>query len=305
MLGIVLAAVVVHLLRLPLHATIEPFGDRALMSVSSDGVVTARATVSGYRSVSFTWRDPNRPAQAAARGLVRLPSCEDFPKASIGAAVAGKLSDGSLIATMLSPAMVDLDDASGQYAPVVLHVRERCLNLGNGVALATSGTYAAGYFASIGDVPAPSNVISEKERFTAMRWHDRTREPMGSGVALAINSAGDAAGADLPPGKGAAFDVVPHARIWIGAQTFSPANDAATSVAYAIDARDRVAGMLQDAAGRHYAFLWQNGRLQRLDDAVRAPGWRFQSAYAFAPDGSVVGIGTFDGRAEAFSISGL
>jgi hypothetical protein len=60
-----------------------------------------------------------------------------------------------------------------------------------------------------------------------------------------------------------------------------------------------------DARGRHRAFLWQSGRLRLLDDAVAAPGWRFECGYAFAPNGAVVGIGTFDGRPEAFEVEGL
>jgi len=40
-------------------------------------------------------------------------------------------------------------------------------------------------------------------------------------------------------------------------------------------------------------------------DLVRSPGWRFECGYAFAPDGAVVGIGTFRGNAAAFAIEGL
>src|SRR6185503_15304877 len=130
-------------------------------------------------------------------------------------------------------------------------------------------------------VPAPSNVVSQNERFDAMRWHDRTREPLGTGVAIAINALGHAAGADVPPGKGAAFAVAPHARLWIGGSEIAPADSAAASVAYAIDSRDRATGMLEDDTGRHYAFLWTQGTLRRLDDLVRAPGWRFECGYAF------------------------
>jgi hypothetical protein len=208
---------------------------------------------------------------------------------------------------MQSPPIVDLDDASGQYAPVVVHLRSNeCLNMGNGIALGTAGLYSVGYTAYIGSIPAPSNVISERERFIAMRWHERTREPLGDGVGLAVNAAGSAAGADVPPGKGAAFNAAPHARIWPAAGApAEPAANAPLSVAYAIDDRNRVAGMLEDDRGRHYAFLWQNGALKRLDDVVRAPGWRFESAYAFSAGDGVVGIGTYRGTATAFIVSGL
>ncbi|HEY1977967.1 MAG TPA: hypothetical protein VGG89_15545 [Candidatus Baltobacteraceae bacterium] len=306
--ALVLAAITVHLLKLPNHATIDPFGGRALMTVSARGEVSAVVTVRGYLTRTVVWHGARPVApigDAQVLGDLRR-LCENFPQSSLGPVLAGTLSDGSVIATMQSPAIVDLDDTSGQYAPVVLHLRSnQCLNMGNGVALATAGLYTAGYTAYINGVPAPSNVVSQNERFVAMRWHDRTREALGPGVAIGITAAGDAAGADVPPGKGAAFAAASHARAWIGGSAIEPANSAAASVAYAIDSRDRVIGMIEDGDGRHYAFLWVNGSLHRLDDLVRAPGWRFECGYAFAPDGGIVGIGTYRGDAAAFSIEGL
>lgn len=306
--ALVFAAITVHLLKLPNNATIDPFGARALMSVSARGEVSAAATVRGYLTRTVVWRG-SRPVVVSADSPVladlrRL--CENFPQSSLGPVLAGTLDDGSVIATMQSPAFVDLDDTSGQDAPVVLHLRSnQCLNMGNGVALATAGLYTAGYAAYINGVPAPSNVVSQNERFVAMRWHERTRESLGPGVAIAVNADGDAAGADVPPGKGAAFAAAPHARVWIGGSAIEPANSAAASVAYAIDSRNRVIGMIEDGDGRHYAFLWANGSLRRLDDLVRAPGWRFECGYAFAPGGAIVGIGTYRGNAAAFAIEGL
>jgi hypothetical protein len=63
--------------------------------------------------------------------------------------------------------------------------------------------------------------------------------------------------------------------------------------------------MVQDDDGRHYAFLWQNGTLRRLDDVVRARNWRFECGYAFGPDGAIVGIGTYRGSPAVFEIAGL
>lgn len=305
--GLILAAIVVHLLKLPAHATVDPFGSRALMTVSARGDISAVVTVRGYLTRTVVWRG-TRPVDVTAEppilgDLRRL--CENFPQQSLGPVLAGTLSDGSIIATMQSPAIVDLDDTSGQYAPVVLHLRSnQCLNMGNGVALGTAGMYTAGYTAYINGVPAPSNVVSENERFVAMRWDDRTREALGTGVAIAIDDAGDAAGASLPPGKGAAFDA-PHARIWTGGSAIGPADSAPASVAYAIDSRSRVTGMMLDGNAHHYAFLWENGTLRRLDDLVRAPGWRFECGYAFTPRGGIVGIGTYRGNAAAFEIEGF
>jgi hypothetical protein len=305
---ILLAAIVVHLLTLPAHATIDPFGARPLMAVAPNGDVSAVVTVRGYITRTVEWRK-GRPivvnAESPVVGQLRR-LCENFPQSSLGPIIAGTLSDGSVIATMQSPAVVDLDDTSGQYAPVVLHLRSRqCLNMGNGVALGTGGMYTAGYTAYVNGVPAPSNVVSQNERFDAIRWHDRTREPLGPGVAITVNASGNAAGADLPPGKGAAFAAAPHARIWTGGSTVAPADSAAASVAYAIDSNDRVTGMIEDPDGRHYAFLWIHGALRRLDDLVRAPGWRFECGYAFAPAGGIVGVGTYRGNAAAFWIEGI
>jgi hypothetical protein len=77
------------------------------------------------------------------------------------------------------------------------------------------------------------------------------------------------------------------------------------SVAYAIDPRGRVTGMLEDAQRRHYAFLWVGGRLRRLDDLVGVSAWRFECGYAFTPDGGIVGIGTYRGRATGFVVEGI
>lgn len=303
----ILAAIVVHLLKLPPHATVNPFGTHPLMTVSDRGILSAVVTVRGYQTRTIVWRGARPVVESSEPPILgdlrRL--CENFPQSSLGPVFAGTLSDGSVIATMQSPEIVDLDDTSGQYAPVVLHLRSnQCLNMGNGVALGTAGLYTAGYTAYINGVPAPSNVVSQNERFVAMRWHERTRQPLGTGVAIAIDAAGDAAGADVPPGEGAAFDA-PHARIWIGGSTITPADSAPASVGYAIDSRGRVTGMVEDAAAHHFAFLWENGTLRRLDDIAHAAGWRFECGYAFTPDGGIVGIGTYRGNAAAFLIDGI
>ncbi|HEY1656084.1 MAG TPA: hypothetical protein VGF86_13320 [Candidatus Tumulicola sp.] len=328
-------AATVTLLALPEHATIEPFGTRALMAVARDGRVAATVTVGGFRTQAIVWKPPApRPRVAAARATIvgfddagallldagrprRLVGtravpidtsyCEDFPQRSVGAVLAGILSNGAAVATMRSPAMVDLDDTSGRNAPVVLYLRSRrCLDMGNGIATATAGMFTAGYAAYIDNVPAPSNVVSNQERFTAMRWHERTPVDLGAGVALAVDPTGAAAGTDVPPGLGASYGGVTHARYWPPTgSAVEIAPNAPVSAAYAVDRRNRVAGMLEDPNGRHYAFLWSNGTLRRLDDLVATPGWRFECAYAFTPAGGVAGIGTYRGKAAAFVVYGL
>ncbi|HEY3674689.1 MAG TPA: hypothetical protein VGK84_01725 [Candidatus Tumulicola sp.] len=319
---------------LPRHATIATFGPKALMAAGPDGSLAATVTIDGYLRRPVLWSrsgryetfdvdgtidgfdnagallvDASRPLRLERGRLasIDLRDCENFPQFSVGATVTGTLSNGTLIATMRSPAIVNLDDTSGSTAPVVLHLRDRrCLNLGNGVALATAGMYAAGYTGYIAGVPAPSNVVSDRERFVAMRWLDRERQSLGPGAALAIDASGEAAGADVPPEHGGAFGVSPHARYWNASGVSQEiVAQGLASAAYAIDARGRVTGVLLDAQGRHRAFLWQNGRLRTLDDIAGAPDWRFECGYAFTPSGAVVGIGTYRGRPEAFEIEGL
>lgn len=322
-------------LELPPGASIDPFGPRAQMAVSAGGTIAATVTVRGFRTQPVVWRDGDVRARVAyARGSIAAfdnagallldtdrprrwsggravpvdtSYCEDFPQMSIGPRLAGVLGDGALIATMQSPALVDLDDTSGRTAPVVLYLRSRrCLDLGNGIAEATAGPFTAGYTAFIDNVPAPSNVVSSQERFTAMRWNERTPEKLGAGVALAVAQNGAAAGSDVPPGGGKAYGVAPHARYWpAGGSPVDLTPNALLSVAYAVDARGRVAGMLEDAAGRHYAFLYAGGRLATLDGLVTAPGWRFECAYAFALSGDLVGIGTYRGKPAAFELEGI
>lgn len=328
-------AATVRLLQLPPGASIDPFGTRTLMAVSAGGTIAATVTIRGFRTQPAVWRrddvrariayprgavvafdrsgalliDADRPRRWSGVRAVPIDTsyCEDFPQMSIGPRLAGTLGDGALIATMQSPALVDLDDTSGRTAPVVLYARShRCLDLGNGIAEATAGEFAVGYAAFIDNVPAPSNVVSSQERFTALRWDERTPQTLGAGVALAVAPDGAAAGSDVPPGNGKAYGVAPHARYWPadGSPVDVTPNDP-LGVAYAVDPRGRVAGMFEDSAGRHYAFLYSAGRLATLDGLAAEPGWRFECAYAFDPSGGLVGIGTYRGKPTAFEVDGI
>lgn len=329
------ARINVRALPLPAGATIDPFGTRALVAAGHDGTIAATVTLHGWMTRVVVWHANGAYQLLPAIGLtvvafdeanaliangahpmridgtsataIDLSTCEAFPQLSAGMTVAGMLSNGSLIANMLSPAVVNLDDTNGQTAPVVLHLRSwQCLNMGNGIAMATAGLYTAGYTAYIANVPAPSNVISSKERFVAMRWHERTREPLGTGVALAVNADGIAVGADTLAGSTVDYNSTPHALLWPSSGApVALAPSSLLSVAYAVDSRGRTIGMLEDTQRRHFAFLWENGSLHRLDDLVAAPGWRFECAYAFTPSGALVGIGTDRGTPTVFEINGL
>ncbi len=328
------ASPVVRILLLPPNASIDPFGERALMATSRDGWIAATLTVGGFAKRMIPWRPdgsyrlfeapsavagfdtsdsllfnagrPARVSRDSPADSIDTSTCESFPQLSSGPVLVGALRNGALIATMLSPPVVDLDDTSGSRAPVALYLWSgHCYNMGNGIALGTDGLYTAGYVGYIANVPAPSNAISEKERFVATRWFVRTGQALGSGVAIAVNADGTAAGADAPPGE-LAYEFSPHAMVWpSGHAAVEIAPESAASVAYAVDEKGRVAGMLEDAQGHHYAFLWENGALRRLDDVVRSSDWRFECAYAFAPDGAIVGIGRYRGRPSAFVVEGI
>jgi hypothetical protein len=328
------ASPAVRILPLPRSASIDPFGERALMATSPDGRIAATLTVGGFAKRVILWRsngsyrmfdvpsslagfdtsdslllNTGRPARVSGDSPavpVDMSTCESFPQLSSGPVLAGGLRNGALVATMLSPPVVDLDDTSGSRAPVALYLWSGyCYNMGNGIALGTDGLYTAGYVAYIANVPAPSNAISNKERFVATRWNVRTGQALGSGVAIAVNEDGTVVGADAPPGD-LAYEFSPHALLWQpGHAALEIAGDSAVSVAYAVDEKGRVAGMLEDARGHHYAFIWENGALRRLDDVVASPDWRFECVYAFARDGAMVGIGRYRGRPSAFVIEGI
>jgi probable HAF family extracellular repeat protein len=354
-MNVILAvALTIHALALPPHATVDPFGARALMAVARDGTVAATTTQGGISTRAVVWNArggwtlppalplPPAPLSVAyaiasfdgsgallyyaaahyggtilatkyrsARLAKSAPIAIDVdpcatPRNSAGAVVAGTYADGDILATMESPPNLTLADLSGQSAPVAIRLRgSECTYLGNGIVLGTGGMYAAGYAGYFGNVPQSPDV-STKQRFVAIRWQGDERHLLGRGVALAVNASGVEVGADAPPGIGAAYNAQPHARMW--PLTGSPtdlAPSAPLSVAYAIDDRGRVAGMLEDENSRHYAFVWNDGKLVLLDDLFKGNGWRFESAYAFTPDGGIAGIGIHNNLATAFVIEGL
>jgi probable HAF family extracellular repeat protein len=245
-------------------------------------------------------RDVALRARGGALSALDFSTCPYLPHTP-GAAIAGFYTDGDAIATLQSQELVDINDLSGQLAPIVVRLRgSECAYLGNGTAIATAGPYAAGYAGYVGNVPQSPSVVT-KQRYVALRWHGDERKVLGPGAALALTPDGSAAGADAPPGLGPSYGVVPHARLWpASGNPFDLDAGPNVSVAYALDASGRAAGMVESPDGRHHAFLWQDGKMQLLDDLAHAPDWRFECAYAFAPDGSIAGIGIFRGKATAF-----
>jgi probable HAF family extracellular repeat protein len=276
--------------------------DASVAGFDANGALLANAAAAYGTGAIRSMQYRAMRVAGARETVLDFGACGD-PQHSPGPALGGAYDDGDLLATMQSPPLVDLNDLSGQLAPVAVRLRgSECTYLGNGSLLAAAGEFAAGYAGYVGNVPQSPSVVA-KQRYVALRWHGDERSIAGPGVAFAVNASGTAAGADAPPGLGATFGLVPHARVWpLGGEAVSPVPGAAPSVAYAIDARGRVAGMLESADGRHHAFLWENGKLELLEDLVRAPDWRFECAYAFTPSGGIAGIGIHRGTPAAFVI---
>jgi probable HAF family extracellular repeat protein len=291
-----------HLLAVPALPPGAQSIDLAVAGFDGGGALLANAGASYGGSIRRLHYIAMR-AHGTLTAPIDFGTCPYLPH-SPGAVIAGTYADGDAVATLESQELVDINDTSGQLAPVVVRLRgSECTYLGNGTVFATAGAYAAGYVGYVGNVPQSPSVVAKK-RYEALRWHGDERKAVGAGAALAVAPDGAVAGADAPPGLGSDFGIEPHARLWpASGDPIDLTGAPEPSAAYAIDASGRVAGMLEDTDGRHHAFLWHAGKLQRLDDIAGAPDWRFECAYAFAPDGSIVGIGIYRGKATAFEIS--
>ena len=222
--------------------------------------------------------------------------------------------------TFISPELIDFDNVdSGVYAPNATIISPAgCDVIGRANILAISGKYAAGFRGYLGTVLAPTNLNLQQQTYRAVRWAGGQLKEIGEGVAFDVSSSGACVGATAPTGDESFFMVsghsessswsntyrygIPHAVLWRYDGTELNLDATFRSVAYAIDDNDRVVGMERDSNGRHFAFLWQDGTLKRLDDLVQATRWRFESAYGFTSDGGIFGIGTHDGVATAFIV---
>jgi hypothetical protein len=210
----------------------------------------------------------------------------------------GVEADGTLDVTFETQDLVNFDSAlAGDAAPSAARISHgTCTQLGRFDLRDANSTYAVGfrgYYAN-GHLAA-TNLDRDAQHDVAVRFHAGSVVELGPGAALAVASDGTAAG------RGAA-----HATVWdaTGSATdLTP--QAKASTAYAIDAAHRVIGSLTAPDGRHYAFVWQNGHLYRLDDLLHAAGWRFEAAFRFAQGGAIAGVGTHDGIATAFCVRDL
>jgi probable HAF family extracellular repeat protein len=193
-------------------------------------------------------------------------------------------------------------DDTGHYAPYAFVIDGgTCLALGRAVVLGLRDRWAAGYHGYLDNYLAPTILNQEQQRVVAVRWHDSALAELGAGVAYAVTSQGLTVGADARAGGYPAKEK-PHAVAWdLRGRNIKLARDAPRSVAYDVGDDGTAVGTLQDADGKHYAFLWRDGHLERLDDLPHPSGWRFESAYSIAPDGTVAGIATHDGTPVVFT----
>lgn len=210
-------------------------------------------------------------------------------------------------------------DHTSDFAPYAVRLEgPSCTILGRASIRGLNGAYVVGFRGYLGDYIAPTDLNIDAQRYVAVRIHNGSLAELGPGVALAVASDGTAVGADAPSGvhesetesaNGTAETFsccTPHAMLWRPDGTpVALAPHARSSVAYAIDDGGRVAGMLIDAMGKHRAFLWVNGRLSLLDDIVRARGWRCEAAFAFGPQGKILGVGILKRNAAIFDVSAV
>ncbi len=193
----------------------------------------------------------------------------------------------------------------GAWAPYAFKVRRgRCDYYGRAVMFASTGDYSVGYREYHGAYLSSSTLAAAPEtRDVAVRWRGNQLTELGPGVALDVAADGTAVGADAYSTYDLGNEPYVHARLWSASGAVTRiASDATASIAHAIDARHRVAGVLL-RHNRYYAFLWQNGATRTIDDLVRDANWHFEAAFDFAPDGRIAGSGTYRGHPAVFLVN--
>ncbi len=193
----------------------------------------------------------------------------------------------------------------GAWAPYAFKVQNgRCEYFGRAVMYGSRGDYAVGYREYHGPYLSAPSVANGNvaKRDVAVRWHGKQLSELGSGVALDVTDDGTAVGTDTYSEDGLGHKPFVHARLWSSSGAVTPiATDATASIAHAIDARHRVAGVLV-RGDRAYAFLWQDGSTRTLDDIVHDANWHFEAAFDFSPDGRIAGSGTYRGNPGLFLV---
>lgn len=239
----------------------------------------------------------------------------DFGRRVAGESVhSGEVDRDSLAITVDDQGGIgQIDAVPGSISTYALIVRGSTTTaLGAGAVLALRGRFAAGYrqYDEHGILADPNINVNEQHSI-AVRWNGRNVQELGPGAAYAVAPDGVAVGTDgehafsrLPEvGRvsRSSFVTLGHAVRWRvrqRAEHLLETND--PSVAWDIASDGSIVGGRIAADGTHRAFRWYNGRATDLDRLVHALGWRFETAYAFGPDGAVAGTGTYKGRPSAF-----
>lgn len=246
-----------------------------------------------------------------------VPACAELRNANPAIAGVTDSRIGLTIDPSAAAVGIDLTDPSSveRNLPRAMLIDDgRCVPLGNAVLTALRGPFAAGYRGYLDGKNAPLSVNLIVQRMVALRWKNDRETTLGAGVAFATTSTGTVAGATALPGHvgnfvttnffgapGTYTFAVPHAVTWSpkGKRSMVIRGDL-RSVAWDVNDANVVVGMLIGRDGLHRAFRATEGRVELLDDLPHPEGWRFESAYAVAPDGSIAGIGTYRGVATAF-----
>ena len=211
----------------------------------------------------------------------------------------------------------DLSDPASVESrlPIAIVVeRGKCTELGHAILTAIDGRNVAGYRGYLDGRLAPWFVNAMVQHRVAIRWDGKREMEIDSGVPFSINRKGLTVGATALPGHVGEFAygnffgppgryeyAVPHAVAWQpNGKTVNLTRGDARSVAWDVSEDGTIVGMEQTPDGKHYAFRWRNGRLERLDDLPHPAGWRFESAYAIGRDGSIAGVGRHNGLPAAF-----
>jgi hypothetical protein len=212
---------------------------------------------------------------------------------------------------------IDLQDprSVAQNLPsAVLLEKTGCSWIGTAILTGVTGPRVIGYIGYLSGKPAPWFVNLMEQDMMAIRWFHGKEQDLGPGVPFAVTATGFAVGASTLPGHAAESMTTnffgrtgtyvfpaPHAVLWStqGKRVALFRSDA-RSVAWDANEGGTIVGMMQNAAGRHYAFSYVRGHVHLLDDLPHPPGWRFEAAYAVSADGTIAGTGTLNGIAAAF-----
>lgn len=214
-------------------------------------------------------------------------------------------ASGTDLAVTFEPLSAIQNDV-GDFAPnAAIITAHGCDVIGRASIRAIRGKYIAGFQRFLDKWVADNSFESDQQIDVAVRWIGHKLQKLGKGVALGVNSGGACVGyRDISAYRQGycCRTLTPRAMLWNQDRSPSILVSDLDSVAYAIDDANRVVGSLQDTSKRHYAFLYHDGKVERLDDLVQAPRWRFEAAFGFTPDGGILGIGTHDGIATAFIV---